>query len=159
MKKIDLENLSTKEVNDLIRYEKYPLDPLQYQEVYNQIISNMIFEAHNYSCEIKDKSRNIIYDFTVHTTPIESRFSIGLRFTSVCKFLIRFDFGDTLKHKNNFGLSNETVITGSHVHINSATNKYKNKNVIPISSFEDFKNLKLIKDVFLEVINYTNIRN
>lgn len=43
--------------------------------------------------------------------------------------------------------------------MNIYTDKYKIKNVIPISSFEDFKNLKLIRDVFLEVINYTNIRN
>ncbi|KRL84035.1 DUF6978 family protein [Ligilactobacillus apodemi] len=158
MNKYDLDNLTEQEIAKLIENEKNPENLMNYQDIYNQIVSTLIYESGAYRCNVKDLERNILYEFTVHTTPIQSRFSIGLRFLDVKKHLLRLDFGNTLRHKNNQNKDNEYVVYGSHAHIYSSDNKYEPKNVIPISDLDEFKNLKYIRDVFLEYIRYTNIK-
>jgi len=158
LKKYELDNLNEKEVMELIKYEKNPENLMEYQDIYNQIVSTLVYETGSYYCKIRDRDNNITYSLGIHTTPINSRFSVGLRFTEVNKQLLRLDFGDTLRHTNNQGKVNEYIVHGSHAHFNSPNDKYSKKNVIPIADLPEFKNLKLIHDVFIEYIRYTNIK-
>ncbi|MBM6786964.1 hypothetical protein B6U55_03020 [Ligilactobacillus salivarius] len=82
---------------------------------------------------------------------------MSLRFTENNYHLLRLDFGDNLRHTNNIGKEDEYKVYGSHAHFNAPPGKYDKKNVVPIEDISEFKNLKLIRDVFLEYINYTNI--
>ncbi|WP_224787946.1 DUF6978 family protein, partial [Lactobacillus jensenii] len=98
------------------------------------------------------------YNFICNITPIETKFSIMLVFRKINRTLIRFDFGEKLRHKNNMGTNHEKVITGSYVHIYSPNGKYDKKNVIPISKFSEFVNIKSIKECLDPFIKYTNIK-
>ncbi|MCI5761465.1 DUF6978 family protein [Ligilactobacillus agilis] len=158
MNKYDLTNLSKAEVMELIEYEKNPENLMQYHEIHEQIISTLVFKANTYRCKVKDAYNDILYILNIHTTPISTRFSIGLRFTGINKHLLRLDFGDTLRHTNNRGEADEYIVYGSHAHFNSSDDKYSNKNVIPIDKLSEFKNLKLLYDVLWEYIQYTNIK-
>ncbi|WP_367341832.1 hypothetical protein [Limosilactobacillus sp.] len=157
--KVDINNLSEHEVNILINAEKNPSSILEYQEIINDIEESLVpLSAHTYRCEVKDRQRNIIYQFQVHSTPIATRFSIGLMFCDNHIHLIRLDFGEDLRHTNNYGTDEEKVICGSHAHFNSPANKYASKNVIPIGKIDEFKNIKFIRDVLMQFIKYTNIK-
>ena len=158
MNKYDLTNLSKAEVMELIEYEKNPENLMQYHEIHEQIISTLVFKANTYRCKVKDAYNDILYILNIHTTPISTRFSIGLRFTGINKHLLRLDFGDTLRHTNNRGEADEYIVYGSHAHFNSSDDKYSNKNVIPIDKLSELKNLKLLYDVLWEYIQYTNIK-
>ncbi len=158
MKKYDLSNLNETEVMELIDYEKNPENIMEYQEIYNQIISTLVYETGSYRCKIEDRTHDIMYSLNIHTTPISTRFSVGLRFIGVNKQLLRLDFGDTLRHTDNQDEVDEYIVIGSHAHFNSPNDKHSKKNVIPIGDLPEFKNLKLIHDVFLEYIRYTNIK-
>ena len=129
---------------ELIEYEKNPENLMQYHEIHEQIISTLVFKANTYRCKVKDAYNDILYILNIHTTPISTRFSIGLRFTGINKHLLRLDFGDTLRHTNNRGEADEYIVYGSHAHFNSSDDKYSNKNVIPIDKLSEFKNLKLL---------------
>lgn len=158
MKKYDLNNLTKEEAMKLIRYEKNPENVMEYQEIYNQIISTLVYETGTYRCKIKDRDHDIMYGLSIHTTPIRTKFSVGLHFIDANKQLLRLDFGDTLRHKNNLDEIDEYTVIGSHAHFNSPNDKNSKKNVIPIGNLPEFKNLKLIHDVFIEYIRYTNIK-
>lgn len=156
---MDINNLSNDEARKLIAEEKNPTNVLEYQEIINDIEESLIpLSAHTYRCKVKDRKRHIIYQFQIHSTPISTRFSIGLMFCENHVHLIRLDFGNDLRHTNNYGSDNEEVIYGSHAHINSSASKYSVKNVIPIGQIDDFKNLKRIKEVLIQFIKYTNIK-
>lgn len=159
MKKIyDLDNLSDNEVIELIEYEKNPTDPLKYNDIYNQIVTTFLPQSKTFKCSVKDNSRNIVYKFNAHTTPISTNFSIGLIIDKNKYHLLRFDFGKDLRHINDFGTDHEKTIIGSHVHIYAPSGKYIPKNVIPISSYKDFKNLKSIVEVMDKFVSYVNIK-
>ena len=155
---MDINNLTITQVQQLIEEEKNPQNVLEYRDVYDQIVSSLVYSAHTYRCQVIDRIRNIEYDFLVHTTPLETQFSLSLMFTENHYHLIRFDFGENLRHTNYVGTDHEEVIVGSHVHYNASPNKYDPKNVIHIGEIEEFKNIELIKDAFLEYIKYTNIK-
>lgn len=155
--KLDIDHLTQNDVLTLIDAEKHPQHILEYQDIVNQIQQSLVLVSNTYRCTVEDKTRHIIYDFNIHSTPISTHFSIGLMFNENKYHLIRLDFGDNLRHTNNVGTSNETVIVGSHAHFNAPSGKYSPKNVIPIGDFNEFKNLKKIKDVLSKFIDYTNI--
>lgn len=52
MKKYDLNNLTKEEAMKLIRYEKNPENVMEYQEIYNQIISTLVYETGTYRCTL-----------------------------------------------------------------------------------------------------------
>lgn len=156
---MDINNLNENEVNLLIDAEKNPINALKYQDIIEQIQQTLVLSSsHTYRCSVKDNKRGIIYQFQVHSTPIITKFSVGLMFVENKVHLIRMDFGDDLRHTNNYVTENEVVILGSHVHINLPAGKYVSKNVIPIGSINEFKNIKKIKDGLDEFISYTNIK-
>ncbi|WP_235971898.1 DUF6978 family protein [Limosilactobacillus urinaemulieris] len=139
---MDINNLNENEVRTLIEAEKNLTNELEYQEIVNQIQQTLILSSHTYRTSVEDEKRKIIYQFQVHSTPIATRFSVGLMFIDNRIHLIRLDFGDDLRHTNNYGTDNEIVVLGSHAHVYSPAGKYISKNVIPISSIEEFKNIK-----------------
>lgn len=155
---MDINNLSLTDANKLIQNQKEPKSILEYNGVYNQVANTLIHTSSTYKCQIIDKNEKIEYCFSTHTTPLPTNFSIGLRIEKNNIHLIRFDFGENLRHKNNFGQKNEYVITGPHVHILSSSNKRVPKNVIKVDNINSFKNLKIINDVFQQFISYTNIK-
>ena len=158
MDKYDLYNLEDRDVSDLIEFEKNPNNLLEYEEVYNQIATTLIYDNGKYRCEVIDNLNNIEYVLNVNMTPIPSIFSISLRFVENNYHLLRLDFGDNLRHTNNYGKEDQYEVRGSHAHIYAPPGKYDKKNVIPIGNISEFKNLKLIRDVFLEYIDYVNIK-
>ncbi|MFC0290068.1 DUF6978 family protein [Bombilactobacillus bombi] len=155
---MNLSNLTLDDAYKLIAYEKNPHYLLEYNEVYNQIVNTITYDNETYKCQIDDHRNSVFYALNVHTTPVETIFSIGLRDIESNIHLIRFDFGNHLRHTNNQGKKNEKIIHGSHVHFMSVPDKYSVKNVIAVGSIEEFKNLKRIKETFLKFIDYTNIR-
>lgn len=155
---MDINNLNISEVYTLIEAEKHPKSLLKFQDVYNQIKNTLVILTNSYRCEIVDETRNIFYKLLVHTTPVETTFSISLMFLENHYHLIRFDFGKSLRHVNYIGTDHEEVVVGSHVHYNASPSKYDAKNVLPISDISEFKNIKVIKDAFLKFIDYTNIK-
>lgn len=157
MERYDLDNLTEEEVMDLISYEKNPTDPLEYNEVYSQIIGTLTYSSKSYRCGVIDKSRKIMYSLNIHTTPVNTVFSIGLMIIENHKHLVRFDFGEGLKHTNNIGIDDEEVIHGSHVHFNSPAGKYESKNVVPIGNIENFSNIRTIIKAWERFIKYANI--
>lgn len=157
MDKYDLNDLSEKELQELIEAEKNPSNLLEYKEIYEQIVSTLIYDNGKYRCEVIDHANNILYAFSVNSTPVSEVFSISLRFLENNYHLLRLDFGKSLRHINNFGKENEYTVHGSHAHLYSSPSKYDVKNVVPIADISEFKNLNTIADVFLEYIKYTNI--
>ncbi len=158
MEKLNINNLTIKQVNALIKSEKNPPNVLKYNDVYKQIVEGVVYTGHTYKCEVRDVLRKISYNLLVHTTPIETHFSISLMFTENHFHLIRFDFGDNLRHTNYAGTDHEKIVVGSHVHYNASPQKYAPKNVVPIEEIDEFKNIKIIKDAFVEFLKYTNIK-
>ncbi|MDO4855395.1 MAG: hypothetical protein Q3978_02395 [Limosilactobacillus gorillae] len=156
--KLDIENLDKATIKQLISAEKYPDNEMEYNDIINQIEQSLIIYSNSYHCKATDTNRKIVYDFQMHTTPLETNFSIGLMFTEYDIHLVRFDFGNNLRHKNNVGSSQETVVLGSHVHFYAHANKYIPKNVVPIGSIKEFVNISKIKDALLNFIDYTNIK-
>ena len=116
-------------------------------------------EAGIYTCKVCDFKNHYVYNMVNRQTQKFDKFSICLMFENNTH-LIRFDFGSKyeLRHKNNWHTDNEYIVRGSHVHILSSPNKRVKKNVIPIDDIEEFKNLKTMKEAFLEAINYLNIK-
>lgn len=148
-----------KEICNLIENEKNPENELSYTKIEEDIISTLsIDSANNMSCYVIDYERNIKYDFKVHRTGMDDKFSIGLLNFVEKKFLLRFDYGSTLRHVNNRGDDNEYTVVGPHIHVWSEPNKYSNKNVIPIENTKDFKNIYHISEVFDKVVTVSNIR-
>lgn len=137
--KVDINNLSIDDVHALIQAEKMPTNILKYQDIMNQIHQTLILSSYTYKCRVKDVERQILYDFRVHTTPVSTIFSIGLMFDENKNHLVWFDFGENLRHVNDYGTENEKVIYGSHVHFNSPAGKYVPKNVIPVGGIDEFK--------------------
>ena len=156
---IEPSKLTLNDVQTLIEAEKNPEFPLEYRDVYNQIVNSFIHLAGKYKCTVIDRSRDVVYKLMILCTPIKTKFSISLMFSESHYHLIRFDFGEDLRHINNYHSDNEKEILGSHVHLNAPPGKHNAKNVIPISSIDEFKNIKIIKDAFLEFIKYTNIKD
>lgn len=154
---IDINHLTQDDVKALINAEKHPKNVLKYKNIINQIEQSLVLVSNTYKCTVEDKSRHIIYNFNVHSTPIATIFSIGLMFDENKYHLIRLDFGDNLRHTNNIGTDNETIIHGSHAHFNAPSGKYAPKNVIPIGKINEFKNINKIKDALTKFIKYTNI--
>lgn len=157
---MDLDNLTISDAKKLIDAEKNPTDPLKYNEIYDDITTSLIVDNGSYICNVIDKSRDIKYEFRTFVAPDPSRkhFSIGLRILSNNIHLIRFDFGSTLRHTNDFNTPNAYPVKGPHVHILSHSSKKVHKNVIPIDNIDSYKNLKSISDVFLEFIKDNNIK-
>lgn len=83
-----------------------------YDEIYNQIVESFVYISHTYRCIVVDNSRGIKYNLMIHTTPLETKFSISLMFKESHYHLLRFDFGDQLRHTN----PDNTVIKGSHLY-------------------------------------------
>lgn len=156
--KFDIENLDKVTIKYLINAEKHPDNEMKYKEIINQIEQSLIIDNDSYRCKVTDTKREIVYDFQIHTTPLETNFSIGLMFTGYDIHLVRFDFGDNLRHKNNVGTTQETVVLGSHAHFYAQSNKYIPKNVVPIGDIKEFVNISKIKDALLKFIDYTNIK-
>ncbi|UYD07854.1 DUF6978 family protein [Limosilactobacillus vaginalis] len=154
---MDLNNLNENEVRVLINAEKNLTNIMEYQDIINQIHQTLILTSHTYRCSVKDNKRGIVYRFQIHSTPITTRFSVGLMFIENRIHLIRLGFEDDLRHVNNYGTKSELVILGSHTHLNSPAGKYVSKNVIPIGSIDEFKNVKKVKDALDEFISYTHI--
>lgn len=147
------------EIRILIENEKNPENELSYSKIEEDIISSLdIDPSNNMSCYVIDYKRNIKYDFKIHKTKIADRFSIGLMNLTEGNFLLRFDYGSTLRHKNNIGCDNEYTVVGAHIHVWAKTDKYSNKNVIPIENTKDFRNIYHISEVFDKVITVSNIR-
>lgn len=157
MKNYDLSNLSEEDVMDLIKYEKNPDKPLEYKKVYSWIVETLVFSNETKRCNVMDPERDIMYLLNVHTTPSPDFFSISLIFVETNRHLVRFDFGNTLRHTNNKGTNKEEIIVGSHVHFNAPPGKYDAKNVIPIGNIEEFVNLKTIHDAWNQFTRYANI--
>ena len=91
---------------------------MEYQDIINQIHQTLILTSHTYRCSVKDNKRGIVYRFQIHSTPITTRFSVGLMFIENRIHLIRLDFGDDLRYVNNYCTKSELVILGSHAHLN-----------------------------------------
>lgn len=157
--KIDINHLTEQDINMLINAEKHPTSILKYHDIIDQIEQTLVLSSNTYKCSIEDKVRNIIYDFHVHLTPVATIFSIGLMFRDNKYHLVRFDFGDNLRHTNYINTNHSVVIYGSHAHFNAPSGKYVPKNVVPIGAISEFKNIKKIKDALLTFIDYTNIKD
>jgi len=63
--KIDINHLTEQDIKTLIDAEKHPTNVLRYREIINQIEQTLILSSNSYKCLVKDKVRNIIYDFHV----------------------------------------------------------------------------------------------
>lgn len=157
--KIDINHLTEHDVKTLIDAEKHPTNVLKYRDIIDQIEQTLILSSNSYKCSVEDKVRSIIYDFHIHTTPIATIFSIGLMFQDNRYHLVRLDFGDNLRHTNYINTNHSIVVYGSHAHFNAPSGKYSPKNVVPIGSINEFKNIRKIKDALLKFIDYTNIKN
>lgn len=157
MEKYDINDLSKKELLELIESDKNPSNLLEYKDIHDQIVSTLIYDNGKYRCEVVDHANEILYAFSVNSTPVPEVFSISLRFLKNNYHLLRLDFGKSLRHINNFGKENEYIVHGSHAHFYSSPSKHDIKNVVPIADISEFKNLNTIAEVFLEYIKYTNI--
>lgn len=157
---MNLDNLTISDAKKLIAAEKNPTNQLDYEEIYRNIAESLIIDNGSYECDVIDKNRDIKYKFRTFVAPDASKnhFSIGLRILSNNIHLIRFDFGSTLRHTNNFGTPDAYKVIGSHVHILSRSDKSAHKNVIPIDDIDNYKNLKTISEVFLEFIKDNSIK-
>lgn len=158
-KKLDLNELTTEQIEILIKAEKNPENAMDYRDILDQVFQSIIFTGQSYRCIVVDGKRSVRYQFQIHTTPVETIFSVGLMFEENHYHLLRLDFGDNLRHTNNIGRDNEYVVKGSHAHINSPSSKYVAKNVTPISELTEFANIKLIKDAVDEYLKYANIKS
>lgn len=155
---MDYDNLNESEITTLINNKKEPKNQEQYDQMYNEVITTLFSQRHSNRTVVLDTlDDNIDYILTTNQTPIETRFTIALILKTNQYTLVRFDFGETLKHTNNFGTDNEEVIKGSHVHIYCAPSKYSPKNVYPVASIPNLQSITLIKNAFLEFISYTKI--
>lgn len=156
----DIDSLTIEDAKVLIAAEKNPSNLLEYNRIYRNIVETLVAEREEYVCTVNDNVRNIEYKFRTFMAadPSREHFSIGLRIPYNNLHLIRFDFGSTLKHTNNFKTDHEDLVSGSHVHILSLADKMACKNVIPIDDIAEYKNLKRISDVFLRFVEDSNIR-
>ncbi|GFZ26141.1 DUF6978 family protein [Lactobacillus corticis] len=152
------DELTMEEINELIEAEKNPNSILDFKDILDQVNQNLVFSSHSYRCKVVDKKRKILYDLQVHETPLDTVFSVGLMFEENKRHLVRLDFGPNIRHTNNIGTEQETVIIGSHAHFNSDSGKYSPKNVVPIADLSEFKNLYRIREVVNKFIKYTNIK-
>ncbi|MCZ9310655.1 hypothetical protein PAF15_01520 [Weissella koreensis] len=155
----DLENLTNTQVNKLIKDKKNPVEVLKFDEIYSELLSLLIPGIYKDNTIIFDKDEDIEYILHVFQSPLPDHFSIGIRFKSISMTLIRFDFGSDLRHKNNYGQTDEYCVTGPHVHVYSSDLKHEPKNVTPLSAYSDFKNINIIKEAFTKFLNYTNIKD
>lgn len=157
---MDLNNLTISDAKKLIAAEKKPTNPLEYNKIYDDITTSLVVDSGSYECNVVDQNRDIEYRFRTFVAPDISKnhFSIGLRILSNNIHLIRFDFGNSLWHTNDFGTPNEHRVKGSHVHILSRPDKNVRKNVIPIDDIDSYKNLKMISEVFLEFVKDNSIK-
>ncbi|MFP7481254.1 DUF6978 family protein [Weissella paramesenteroides] len=156
---MDYDSLTTSEITELVTDPKKPANNVEYNDIYNEIVTTILSEQSQKKTVILDTiDDSIDYILTTNQSPIETRFTIALILKINHYTLVRYDFGKTLKHTNDYGTDHEQVIRGSHVHIYCAPNKYSPKNVYPISDFPRLHNIELIKSAFLEFISFTHIK-
>lgn len=159
-KDLDLNDEDIQLVKTLIENEKNPKNELEFHKIEKQIIETLDIDCsktNKMRCKVIDHEREIEYLFNVLLTKRSDKFNIGLFSLEYQKFLLRFDFGDTLRHKNNYGTENEYMVFGPHIHVFDLPDKRSEKNVIPIESVESFKNLYHIADIFDKFVKATNI--
>lgn len=121
MKFWDINNSNRSEAHKLLKELKNPINILDYKDVYNQIVQSTTYDDKTYRCLVIDKINQITYDFSIHTTAIDTRFSITLRFKKNNIHLIRLDFVDYITHTNNIGTPQEEKIRGATCTLFSAS--------------------------------------
>ncbi|CAH1854505.1 DUF6978 family protein [Convivina praedatoris] len=114
-----------------------------------------LYDKHNNLVQFSEDG--ILYEINTYQGIESDHFSVGIRFNKYDYFMIRFDFGKTLRHTNNMNTENEEIIEGSHLHFYSHTDKSVSKNVIPIDKLKKFIHLNCLADTLQMVIQYTNI--
>lgn len=157
---LNLSENDLEEVQQMIEDEKNPENVLKYEEIEKQIISSLDLDCsrqYKAKCNIIDHKREITYELLTHQAKISGRFSIGLRNTVEENFLLRIDYGNTLRHTNNKGKNNEYLVLGAHIHLIAPNDKHSIKNVIPIECVKEFKNIYTIAEVFAKFTDITNI--
>lgn len=154
---ITFDGISGDEIKKYIESEKNPENELDYDKIEKIIFEELDLNlAWKRRCTILDEKRDIKYILNVHRTEIHNRFSIALINQNLGNVLLRFDFGDHI-HRNNCGTNREYKVFGSHIHVWAPSSKHANKNVIPITELEDFKNIYNIALAFDKFVQTTNI--
>lgn len=152
---MDLDDLNDTEVFYLIKNEKKKI--LEFKNVYNELVNTFINQSQKYHTVIIDAKEDVEYIINILETPIQTTFTITLRFKDDPHHLLRFDFGNELRHKNDYGKPTQYSVIGSHLHIYALPDKKSIKNVVPISNIKEFKNISIIADAYAEFVRYTNI--
>lgn len=163
MAKYDLENLAFFEKINLLYAEKLIENDNAIEKIIN---TNLITEVNSYKFKLKDSNNDsiqfningILYEINIHQSKTQDKFTINIRFEGIDLCMIRFDFGNNLRHTNNVNKDNEYVVVGSHIHFFSNTDKYATKNVLPMSRVNKFKNLNDLSNAVIKLMNYMNIR-
>ena len=148
---MNLNELTDKEVQNLIARLKEPKNILSYAQINHKI--SAMFGKIDLDEAIID-TEDIEYILRVYRGRIEpDRFSISLRFKDNNQHLVRVDINPSGRHKNPDG----TIITDSHIHIYSS--KYPKRDAVahPIN-FSDFPNVKTIADAFFEFEKFNHIK-
>lgn len=155
---MNIENLTQVEVKELIERLKNPTNEFAFRRVYNDINALALLPVNKkHKLEILDPVDGIEYVLNVNETPISSVFTIVLRFSDYPHHLLRLDFGQHLRHKNNYGTDDEYVVTGSHCHVYTLPDKQSLKNVTAISDITEFQNIAIISEAYSQFLEYTNI--
>lgn len=158
----DLDNLNFTDKMNLLYADKHLKHNVSFEELLIEplvtSISKLKFRLTDDSNgTVQFKDGDILYEINIHQGITRDRFSVGIRFLNFDLIMIRFDFGNTLRHTNNANTDEEEVILGSHLHFYSNSSKYSTKNVIPLSKIKKFKNLNELSETLSTLIEYTNI--
>lgn len=158
----DLDNLDFRDKVNLLYAEKHLRYNVNFEDLLTEPLVTSIRKlkfslTDTNNDTVKFKSGDILYEMNIHQGITRDRFSVGIRFLNCDLTMIRFDFGNTLRHTNNAHTNEEEVILGSHLHFYSNSSKYATKNVIPLTRIQKFSKLNELYETLNMLIEYTNI--
>jgi hypothetical protein len=156
---MNLSELTDSEILYLIENLKAPVDEFEFMRVYNNIVQSLIPGSEKMTSFLVDITEEIEYVLHTWDSGISGTFSISLRFKDDPHTLLRFDFGDHLRHTNRWNQSDEHVVVGPHMHVYAIAEKKVPKDVIPLNDVRGFPRVRVIRDAYLAFLEYANVRS
>lgn len=154
---LNLDKQTLSKVMKLIEAEKHPDNVIEFNDIFMRFVRTLTTDVTSGRCVITETLTDLRYILDYHLTPISTQYTIQLRNPKTNIILVRFDFGNTIRHTNNRNEPNEYKVVGSHIHIYADPDKHTLKNVIPISTIDNFPNIKIIVDAFIAFLQYTRV--
>ena len=88
---MDINNLTITQVQQLVEEEKNPQNVLEYRDVYDQIVSSLVYSAHTYRCQVIDRIRIRIINKKALLLKIIKRIKINTNQNGWCFFVDKFN--------------------------------------------------------------------